>query len=802
MSVPGVNVQIDVARSCALRTQNSRESEGQAIGKICPCKLFADSTRVGWIRQAQLCVTQWALLWCMMILCGGCQPATNKDEVLITLWHQMTVNERESLDAEVARFHAAHPNIRVNTLYKETEELRSGFQAAALAGSGPQLVYGPSDSLGAFVTMGIVQDMSPWFDPEQQSEFIEAGLIHLAPPKQPDQTFLVQIGDRLGNHLALVYNRNLIKEPPKTTDELIKLAKAATLDRDSDGRIDQYGLVWNFVEPFFAVPFLTGHGAWVFDESGEPRPNLDTPECVAALKFLLSLQQEHRVLPANCDYETADALFKDGSAAMIINGDWSWSDYLTNPKLNAAIAPMPIVSSTGKPMGPMVAPKGYSLNVHASGEQREAAMAFVRFMTSAETQRNYMASLKTLPSRKSLLDDPLLKEDPTLLASAQQIQNGRAMPVVPEMRAVWDAMRPPYQALLAGSLDATQAAKAMQKDSLTSIERMNRQLEPTFAGTILKIVAGLLAAILIWTQRHSWLQLAGDWQKNRLAYLLITPSILVIVLTIVYPFFYNIVLSFSNMSLRNFQDWQVVGLQNYDQIFRGQDSKFLMVLIKTVIWTVVCVFFHVAIGLMLAVALNGPIRGKSIYRILLILPWAIPAYITALTWRGMFDYEYGAVNAIASQFLGLAPINWLGDEINALVACIITNIWLGFPFMMVIALGGMQGIPREMYEAAQMDRVSRWGQFWNITLPMLKPVLIPAVTLGTIWTFNNLNVVWLVSNSGEPSDKTHILVSYVYKAVFNLYQYGYGAALSMVIFVMLLIFSLLFLSRSRATEGV
>jgi arabinogalactan oligomer/maltooligosaccharide transport system permease protein len=733
---------------------------------------------------------------------SGCQRKAGQDQVVITLWHQMTVNERKSLDSEVALFHAAHPEIRVNTLYKETEELRSGFQAAALAGSGPQLVYGPSDSLGAFVTMGIVQDMSPWFDAQQQAEFDEAGLVHLAAPKTPHAPMLVQVGDRLGNHLALVYNRNLIPHPPKSTDELVALARKNTLDRNGDGRVDQYGLVWNFVEPFFAIPFLTGYGAWVFDDSGQPRPKLNTPECVAALEFILSLQQEHRVLPANCDYETADALFKDGAAAMIINGDWSWSDYLTNPKLNAAIAPMPIVSATGKPMGPMVAPKGYSLNAHAGGVQREAAMTFVHFMTSAETQRHFMASLKTLPSRKSLLSDPLLTQDPTLLASSQQRQNGRPMPVVPEMRAIWDSMRPHYQALLAGNLNAHQAAEKMQAESVASIERMNRQLPPTAAGTMLKLIAGLLTAALIWSQRRSWLQLVGDWKKNRLAYLLITPSILVIVLTIVYPFFYNIVLSFSNMSLRNFQDWQIVGWQNYEQIFRGQDSKFLMVLTKTVIWTVVCVFFHVAIGLMLAVALHAPIRGKSVYRILLILPWAIPAYITALTWRGMFDYEYGTINALASQYLGLAPVNWLGDEINALIACIVTNIWLGFPFMMVIALGGMQGIPREMYEAAQIDRVSRWGQFWHITLPMLKPVLIPAITLGTIWTFNNLNVVWLVSNSGEPSDKTHILVSYVYKAVFNLYQYGYGAALSIVIFVMLLLFSLAFLSRSRATEGV
>jgi arabinogalactan oligomer / maltooligosaccharide transport system permease protein len=121
---------------------------------------------------------------------------------------------------------------------------------------------------------------------------------------------------------------------------------------------------------------------------------------------------------------------------------------------------------------------------------------------------------------------------------------------------------------------------------------------------------------------------------------------------------------------------------------------------------------------------------------------------------------------------------------------------------MVIALGGMQGIPHELYEAARIDGASRWRQFWHITLPLLKPVLLPAVTLGTIWTFNNLNVIWLVSNGGEPQDRTHILVSYVYKAVFNLYRYGYGAALSMVIFALLLVFSLLFLSRGKATESV
>ena len=120
------------------------------------------------------------------------------------------------------------------------------------------------------------------------------------------------------------------------------------------------------------MPFLTGYGGWVFAGAGESRqaapvPALDTPRAVAAYRFIKSLRDEHSVVPANCDYELADSLFKTGRAAMIINGDWSWADYLTNPEIDAAVAVLPVVSATGQPMRPMVAPKGYSLNVNAHG---------------------------------------------------------------------------------------------------------------------------------------------------------------------------------------------------------------------------------------------------------------------------------------------------------------------------------------------------------------------------------------------------------------------------------------------------
>jgi len=256
------------------------------------------------------------------------------------------------------------------------------------------------------------------------------------------------------------------------------------------------------------------------------------------------------------------------------------------------------------------------------------------------------------------------------------------------------------------------------------------------------------------------------------------------------------------MNLRHLKDWEIIGLRQYIKVFtEPTEPNFYFILVKTFIWTIVNVFFHVVIGVFLAILLNQQIRGRSFYRTLLILPWAIPQYIVALTWRGMFNYEYGSINVFLTHFLNLSPVEWLKSPTEAFIACIITNVWLGFPFMMVVALGALQSIPHELYEAAHIDGASWHHRLRHITIPLIRPVMIPAITLGIVWTFNNLNVVWLVSNGGEPSDQTHILVSFVYKAAFNLYRYGYAAALSMVIFFILLIFSMTFMKRARATEG-
>jgi arabinogalactan oligomer/maltooligosaccharide transport system permease protein len=281
-------------------------------------------------------------------------------------------------------------------------------------------------------------------------------------------------------------------------------------------------------------------------------------------------------------------------------------------------------------------------------------------------------------------------------------------------------------------------------------------------------------------------------------YLLLLPAMAAMLLVVLFPLVYNFYLAFRNMSLYHFTDHRFVGLEQFREIF--SQPVFYVLFGKSLLWTVLNVSLHVAIGLFLAVLLAGPVRGRAFYRTLLILPWAMPQYISALTWRGMFNYEYGAVNLIL-QRLHLPAVPWLSDPTWAFIAPVIVNVWLGFPFMMVVSLGALTAIPKDLYEAAELDGASAWHKFRHVTWPQILPVLTPAVLLGTIWTFNSMVVIWLVSQQGRPADQTHIMVTWIYKVAFAYYRYSYAAAFSVVIFLILLGFVVFTLRRTTPLES-
>jgi arabinogalactan oligomer/maltooligosaccharide transport system permease protein len=406
-----------------------------------------------------------------------------------------------------------------------------------------------------------------------------------------------------------------------------------------------------------------------------------------------------------------------------------------------------------------------------------------------------------LPSRLSVRAGEAVRKDPLLRASGPILAKGTPMPVVPEIRAVWDALRGPYQSVLGGSLSPAEAAAQAQAKALAQIRAMNEVLEPGPQAVVVKALLALAAlAALYLTFRAGRLVALGLLGRQRVAYLFLLPGMLTILLVILFPFLYNVAISLSNFTLRTFRDWSLVGFQNYGAVLA--DPVVYAVLGKTILWTAVNVFFHVTIGVALALLLDQTLPARPLFRTLLVIPWAVPQYITALSWRAMFHQEYGPINLALERFFHMAPVQWLSRPWEAFSACVLTNVWLGFPFMMVVALGGLQAIPRDLYEAARVDGANALQRFRVITVPLLMPVMFPAAVLGAVWTFNNLNVIWLVSNGGEPADQTHILVSYVYKAAFSQYRYGYGAALSLLIFLGLSAVTLYAVKRAKAHEAV
>jgi arabinogalactan oligomer/maltooligosaccharide transport system permease protein len=278
--------------------------------------------------------------------------------------------------------------------------------------------------------------------------------------------------------------------------------------------------------------------------------------------------------------------------------------------------------------------------------------------------------------------------------------------------------------------------------------------------------------------------------------LCLAPALTVLLLVLVYPLIYNVILSLSDANIYHIRDWKITGFRQYALVFA--EPEFWIIFSKTMLWTAVSTILQLAVGISLAIVLHQNfIHGQSAWRVLLLLPWTMPQYITALTWRGMFHGQDGTVNAFLGRTFGWAPIEWLNSPFEAFAAATFVNVWMGFPFMMVVALVGLRGIPQNVYESATLDGASSWTQFIRLTAPLLRPVMLPATTLGIIWNFNNLNVIWLFSNGGEPGDSTHILASYVYKSAFTYYRFGWSAALSVVIFLILFLAVQTFLQINR-----
>ncbi|MFF4955612.1 carbohydrate ABC transporter permease [Streptomyces sp. NPDC001222] len=266
-------------------------------------------------------------------------------------------------------------------------------------------------------------------------------------------------------------------------------------------------------------------------------------------------------------------------------------------------------------------------------------------------------------------------------------------------------------------------------------------------------------------------RIRNGYQKYWYAYTMIAPVVVVLAVIVGYPLIRGFYLTLTDANSLNSArtigvnhiaaTYRFIGLDNYKDILFGPLSydRFWSHFLWTVVWTVACVALHYALGLGLALMLNEKLRGRTFYRVLLVVPWAVPTFVTVFSWRIMLA-DSGVINQVLHA-LHLPQPQWLEDTFWQRFAAIMVNTWCGVPFMMLSLLGGLQSIDSSLYEAAEMDGASAWQRFRHVTLPGLRSVSSTVVLLGIIWTFNQFAIIFLLFGPTSAPD-AQILVTWAY----------------------------------------
>lgn len=277
------------------------------------------------------------------------------------------------------------------------------------------------------------------------------------------------------------------------------------------------------------------------------------------------------------------------------------------------------------------------------------------------------------------------------------------------------------------------------------------------------------------------------------AYLYSLPSLIIILMVVVFPILYTGYISLTNMNIYHWFDYTVVGFINYKKALLVADSGFFHSLVTTVIWTVLNIFAQLIIAFGLALLLNTKnLKLRNLYKTILMFPWAMPGYVSILLWKtGMFNSKFGLLNQWLGK-MGIDPVHWLSNDITAFLSCTAVNLWLALPFMIMIIDGALQSVDRSFYESAELDGAGWLKKACYITVPSIRPIIAPAVIITIFTTFKQFDIIYLLTQQAgaKTGANIHTVLTYAHENAFITNNYGYSSAISVLIFGMLILFTL------------
>ena len=278
-------------------------------------------------------------------------------------------------------------------------------------------------------------------------------------------------------------------------------------------------------------------------------------------------------------------------------------------------------------------------------------------------------------------------------------------------------------------------------------------------------------------------------RKKLMIWINTLPAMILIGAIIVFPILYTAYISFTNMNLFHWNDYKFVGIENYVRALFKVDAGFLSAILTTILWTVLNMVIQVMVAFFIALGLNTRgLKLKNVYKTLLMFPWAMPAYVSILLWKvGIYNTEFGLANKVLSA-LGFDKVN---SNVPAFIFCMVLNLWMALPFMIMMFDGALQSIDKSYYESARMDGAGFWVQTMKITVPAVKNIMAPAVIMTTFTTFKQFDIIYLLTQQkGALTGATlQTIITYAHKNAFVSNNYGLSSAVSMIIFILIIVLS-------------
>ena len=272
------------------------------------------------------------------------------------------------------------------------------------------------------------------------------------------------------------------------------------------------------------------------------------------------------------------------------------------------------------------------------------------------------------------------------------------------------------------------------------------------------------------------------------AWLLILPAILFIAIIVAWPLVETVRLSFTDARIKG---ESYVGFENYRDLIDSR--KFRATIVRTFYWMFLSVAAKLVMGLIGATLLNAAVPGRALFRVLVMPPWVIPVAIGMIGWLWLYNGHFGLL-AGAGQWIGFldGPFEFLAYKQSAFYSAVVAEVWVGTPMVTLFLLAAMQGVPKDLYEAAWVDGASRWYRFRRITIPQIMPVMVSMALLSAIWTFNSFEIIWILTEGG-PRGATTTLIVDTYKVAIGNFKFGEGAARAVIIVILLAAFSGIYL---------